>query len=157
MNRKGLAECYPNLLIHLSHMLYVGFLVSGYATINFIQETILRRCVYICNQCNSLMVRSAALDFILIYITGRDSVQAMRKRNDLTPRYDVSQEEIDEDLIWRIEALLIKSQSYIDIPDLRAAFQARDSQKTGKIEGSVVRALSKFPVNSREDGRSTID
>ena len=103
------------------------------------------------------MVRSAALDFILIYITGRDSVQAMRKRNDLTPRYDVSQEEIDEDLIWRIEALLIKSQSYIDIPDLRAAFQARDSQKMGKIEGSVVGALSKFLVNSREDGRSTIE
>ena len=72
------------------------------------------------------------------FFVGRDSVLAMRKRNDLAPKCDVTQEEVDEDLIWRIEALLIKTQSYIHVPELRATFQARDSQKTGKLEGSIV-------------------
>ena len=82
-------------------------------------------------------------------LLGRDSVLAMRKRNDLAPKYDVTQEEIDEDLIWRIEALLIKSQSYIDIPELRQAFQTRDTQKSGKVEAVAVRLLCLRTVNSR--------
>jgi hypothetical protein len=70
--------------------------------------------------------------------TGRDSVMAMHKRNDLAPRTDVSQDDIDEDLLWRIESQLIKCQDYIDLAGLRSELQKRDSGKCGIIDGPQV-------------------
>ncbi|XP_045197699.2 echinoderm microtubule-associated protein-like 2 isoform X2 [Mercenaria mercenaria] len=67
--------------------------------------------------------------------TGRDSVMAMHKRNDLAPRNDVSQDDIDDDLLWRIESQLIKSHEYINLTDLRNELQRRDTAKCGIIDG----------------------
>ncbi|KAK3609964.1 hypothetical protein CHS0354_011798 [Potamilus streckersoni] len=70
--------------------------------------------------------------------TGRDSVLAMRQRNDIIPRREMSQEEIDEDLMWRIESLLVQSKAFVDIADLREAFQKKDASKTGKVSSMIV-------------------
>jgi hypothetical protein len=78
--------------------------------------------------------------------TGRDSVMAMHKRNDLAPRTDVSQDDIDEDLLWRIESQLIKCQDYIDLAGLRSELQKRDSGKCGIIDGPQVSPVVSFCV-----------
>ena len=76
--------------------------------------------------------------------TGRDSVMATHKRNDLAPRADVSQEDIDDDLLWRIESQLIKCQDYIDLVELRSELQKRDSGKCGIIDGPQVSHVWSF-------------
>ena len=58
---------------------------------------------------------------------------AMHVRNDLEPHLDTNQEDKDADLLDRLEDLLIKDNTYFDIETLRAAFQLKDKQKTGKI------------------------
>ncbi|KAK3096016.1 hypothetical protein FSP39_021958 [Pinctada imbricata] len=66
--------------------------------------------------------------------SGRDSVLAMQKRNDLEAKPDISQEERDADLLRRLEELLINDQSYFDLPALREAFQSKDKDKAGKLD-----------------------
>lgn len=58
---------------------------------------------------------------------------AMHVRNDLEPHLDTNQEDKDSDLLDRLEDLLVKDNTYFDIETLRAAFQLKDKQKTGKI------------------------
>lgn len=58
---------------------------------------------------------------------------AMHVRNDLEPHLDTNQEDKDADLLDRLEDLLVKDNTYFDIETLRAAFQLKDKQKTGKI------------------------
>ena len=58
---------------------------------------------------------------------------AMHVRNDLEPHLDTNQEDKDADLLDRLKDLLIKDNTYFDIETLRAAFQLKDKQKTGKI------------------------
>lgn len=57
----------------------------------------------------------------------------MHVRNDLEPHLDTNQEDKDADLLDRLEDLLVKDNTYFDIETLRAAFQLKDKQKTGKI------------------------
>ncbi|KAL4219403.1 hypothetical protein ACF0H5_021983 [Mactra antiquata] len=71
--------------------------------------------------------------------TGRDSVLAMHKRNDLSQRYTLSQDEVDDDLLWRIESQLIKGQAYIDLEELRTEFQKRDNNKCGRIDSLMMK------------------
>lgn len=78
--------------------------------------------------------------------TGRDSVLAMHKRNDLAPRNDISQDDIDDDLLWRIESQLIKSHEYIDLTELRKELQKRDLAKCGIIDAAMVRKMSGFII-----------
>ncbi|CAC5425874.1 EML1_2 [Mytilus coruscus] len=70
--------------------------------------------------------------------SGRDSVMAMRLRNDLEPHKDTNQEEKDADLLRRLEELLVKDNTFFDIEALRLAFQLKDKQKTGKISNDEV-------------------
>ncbi|XP_070177890.1 uncharacterized protein [Littorina saxatilis] len=67
-------------------------------------------------------------------LTGRDSVKARRKRNDLTSRPQMSQEKRDADFLSRIEAQLIRDQTFFDIDTLRAEFQQADTHRTGKVK-----------------------
>ena len=68
----------------------------------------------------------------------RDSVVAERTRNNILPLCDFRPEDVDEDLIWRIQDLLVKSRKYIDIPGLRGAFKLKSNQGTTTVDVSVV-------------------
>jgi len=67
---------------------------------------------------------------------------AMHVRNDLEPHLDTNQEDKDADLLDRLEDLLIKDNTYFDIETLRAAFQLKDKQKTGKILNDEASTIS---------------
>ncbi|XP_060076352.1 echinoderm microtubule-associated protein-like 2 [Ylistrum balloti] len=68
--------------------------------------------------------------------SGRDSVMALQSRNDLIPRPEMTSEEKDNDLLARLEDLLVRSNTFFDLPELREAFQYKDRDKTGRIEKS---------------------
>ena len=70
--------------------------------------------------------------------SGRDSVLAMQKRNDLEAQPDISQEERDADLLRRLEELLVKDHTYFDLPLLRESFQNKDKDKAGKLAKNEV-------------------
>lgn len=63
---------------------------------------------------------------------------SLHYRNDLAPRKDACQEEIDDDLLWRIESQLVKTHDYIDIKELRSQLQKKDSNQCGKLDTCVV-------------------
>ncbi|XP_069102321.1 echinoderm microtubule-associated protein-like 1 isoform X2 [Argopecten irradians] len=68
--------------------------------------------------------------------SGRDSVLALQCRNDLIPRPEMTSEERDNDILARLEDLLVRSNTFFDLPELREAFQYKDRDKTGRIEKS---------------------
>ena len=45
---------------------------------------------------------------------------------------------MDEDLIWRIQDLLVKSRKYIDIPTLRTAFKVKGNRESTTVDVGVV-------------------
>ncbi|XP_033726226.1 echinoderm microtubule-associated protein-like 2 [Pecten maximus] len=68
--------------------------------------------------------------------SGRDSVLALQCRNDMIPRPEMTSEERDNDILARLEDLLVRSNTFFDLPELREAFQYKDRDKTGRIEKS---------------------
>ncbi|WAR31202.1 hypothetical protein MAR_033744, partial [Mya arenaria] len=86
--------------------------------------------------------------------TGRDSVLARHTRNDLAPRSDVSQEEVDEDLLWRVEAQLVQMRENMDISELRMEFQARDH---GKAASATVPKQVGMSNTTEKSGSATVE
>ena len=60
-------------------------------------------------------------------------------RNDLAPRKELSQEEIDDDLLWRIEYQLVQTNDCIDIKELRTELQKGDTKQCGLLGTTLVR------------------
>ncbi|XP_021366584.1 echinoderm microtubule-associated protein-like 1 [Mizuhopecten yessoensis] len=66
--------------------------------------------------------------------SGRDSVMALQSRNDMIPRPEMTPEEKDNDILARLEDLLVRSNTFFDLPELREAFQYKDRDKTGRVD-----------------------
>ena len=63
---------------------------------------------------------------------------AERTRNTILPLCDFLQEDVDEDLIWRIQDLLVKSRKYLDVSALRDAFKERCSKDSTNMDVTMV-------------------
>ncbi|GFO14449.1 echinoderm microtubule-associated protein-like 1 [Plakobranchus ocellatus] len=80
--------------------------------------------------------------------TGRDSVKARNKRNDLETKQAMSVDQIDKDFLKRLEELLVREHKYFDIDMLRTEFSKWDHHRLGKIdkEGAVLICNDKTPL-----------
>ncbi|KAK6958895.1 Echinoderm microtubule-associated protein-like 2 [Biomphalaria glabrata] len=65
--------------------------------------------------------------------TGRDSIKARNKRNDLNVKQALTLEQIDQDFLRRLEELLVKDQTYFDVPLLRNEFSKWDQHRVGQM------------------------
>ncbi|KAK0067734.1 echinoderm microtubule-associated protein-like 2 isoform X3 [Biomphalaria pfeifferi] len=65
--------------------------------------------------------------------TGRDSIKARNKRNDLNAKQALTLEQIDQDFLRRLEELLVKDQAYFDVPLLRNEFSKWDQHRVGQM------------------------
>uniref|UniRef100_A0A2C9LPB0 EML-like second beta-propeller domain-containing protein n=1 Tax=Biomphalaria glabrata TaxID=6526 RepID=A0A2C9LPB0_BIOGL len=65
--------------------------------------------------------------------TGRDSIKARNKRNDLNAKQALTLEQIDQDFLRRLEELLVKDQTYFDVPLLRNEFSKWDQHRVGQM------------------------
>ncbi|XP_078329786.1 echinoderm microtubule-associated protein-like 4 [Crassostrea virginica] len=70
--------------------------------------------------------------------SGRDSVMALQRRNDLETQPEMTLEEKDADLLQRLEDLLIENQGYFNVESLRESFQKTDKEKAGKLNSKEV-------------------
>ncbi|XP_059149817.1 echinoderm microtubule-associated protein-like 2 isoform X1 [Physella acuta] len=80
--------------------------------------------------------------------TGRDSIKARQKRNDLEAKQSLTVEQVDADFLRRLEDLLIKDQTYFDIDLLRTEFSKWDQHRIGKMakEGAYLICSERTPL-----------
>ena len=81
-----------------------------------------------------------SLIFHILYLSGRDSVEAKKCGvKTEVPQERISKEDEEKDVMRRIEEQFKKVDGDYDLKELRAAFQEKDIDKAGKLHPEMVR------------------
>ncbi|KAK3763267.1 hypothetical protein RRG08_028177 [Elysia crispata] len=80
--------------------------------------------------------------------TGRDSVKARHKRNDLETKQAMTIDQVDNDFLRRLEELVVREEICFEIDKLRTEFSKWDHHRLGKIdkEGATLICCDKTPL-----------